>query len=67
MNNITKEKINAEGISKNVEALLLELDDTSLFEFDFKHVTTEKNLSEYKELIYEKYIDRNVALYKNLL
>jgi glycosyltransferase involved in cell wall biosynthesis len=67
VNNITKEKIKAEGVSKNFDALLLEVDDTSLFEFDFKSVTTETNLSKYKALIYEKYIDRNVALYKNLL
>lgn len=67
VNHITKEKIKAEGISKTIEALLLELDDTSLFEFDFQYVTTETNLSEYKKLIYEKYIDRNVALYKKIL
>jgi len=67
VNNITKKKTKAEEMSRNFEALLLELDEISLFDFEFKYVTTETNLSEYKELLYKKFIDRNIALYKNLL
>lgn len=67
VNAVTAEKINAEGISDKFKALLYELDDTTIFKFDFKHEKSKTNLSEYKEVLYKKYIDRNAALYKNLM
>jgi len=67
LNSVTSEKIKSEGISDDFNPLLYEHTDTSILNFDFKHENTKTDLSENKKYLYKNYINRNAALYKNLI
>lgn len=67
VNSLTSGKIKSEEIPDSFNSLIWELDNNTLFEFDFKYINSNTDLDGQKELLFNKYIDRNLALYKNLI